>query len=88
MKDGKNLHVPLSGLLHGRLREAAERTGKPATVLAREAIEAYLCQLNKEAIDARLTEWALEMAGSELDLDPALEQASLEFLREDLDTGA
>ncbi len=88
MKDAKNLHVPLSGSLHGRLREAAEQTGRPATVLAREAIEAYLCQLHKESIDSRLTEWAREMAGTEFDLNPDLEEASLEFLRDDHDKGA
>jgi hypothetical protein len=83
MKDGKNLHVPLPGSLHDSLREAAKRAGKPATVLAREAIEAYLRQLNKAAIDGMISDWAREMGGSELDLDPALEEAGLEFLSED-----
>jgi predicted DNA-binding protein len=81
MKNGKNLHVPLPAELHDQLREVAAQLGKPATVLAREAIERHLKGLKKQAIDAAITEWAAEFAGTELDLDSDLEAAGLEFLR-------
>ncbi|MEW6277572.1 MAG: hypothetical protein AB1758_03035 [Candidatus Eremiobacterota bacterium] len=83
MKNARNFHVPIPAPLREELREAAARLGKPATVLAREAIERYLRQLRREAVDAAITEWALEMAGTEYDLDPQLEQAGIEFLLED-----
>ena len=56
--------------------------GRPATVVAREAIEMWLEQrrrrtLVREAIAA----YAVEHAGSPADLDPTLERASLELLR-------
>lgn len=82
MKDGKNLHVPLSGELHGALRDTAARLGRPATAIAREGIERYLRELRKQAVDAALEAWANEVAGSEMDLDPALESAATEFLRQ------
>lgn len=82
MKDVKNLHVPLSVDVHGALKDAAARTGKSATALAREAIERYLRELKKQAVDAAVEAWAREMAGSEMDLDPMLGDAGLEFLRE------
>ena len=70
--------MPLPADLH----EAAQ-LGKPATALAREAIERHLKRLRKEAMDAEITAWALEHAGTEVDLDPALEAATLEFLASD-----
>ena len=82
MKDVKNLHVPLPGKLHSALRDAAARLGKPATTVAREAIERYVHELRKQTIDLAIEAWATEVAGSELDLDPMLEFATVEFLRE------
>jgi hypothetical protein len=43
----KNLHVPLPGDLYTELREEAQRTKRPATKLAREAIELWLKQRRK-----------------------------------------
>jgi predicted DNA-binding protein len=78
MKDAKNLHVPLPGELHSALRDAAARLGKPATTVAREAIERYVLELRKQTIDLAIEAWAIEVAGSELDLDPMLESATVE----------
>jgi len=83
MKDAKNLHVPLPPQLHEELREFATTLGKPATALAREAIERHLKRLRKEVVDATIAAWAVENAGTDVDLDPALESASLEFLAND-----
>lgn len=80
MKNAKNLHVPMPLELHGELRQAAVRLGKPATAVAREAIEVYLRRLQQQATDKAIQEWAQEMAGTEYDLDSELENATVEFL--------
>ena len=80
MKDAKNLHVPMPSDLHDELRKMAAQLGKPATVLAREAIERYLGQLHKQAVDAAIQDWAREVMGTQLELDPQLEAAGVEFL--------
>jgi len=40
----RNFHVPLPEPLYRRLRDAAARAHQPATVVARNAIEAWLRQ--------------------------------------------
>jgi hypothetical protein len=76
----KNLHVPLNADLHGRLRVQAERSLRPATDLAREAIESWLRDQERAAVHAEIAAYAREQAGSSDDLDPALERAGLELL--------
>jgi len=73
-----NLHVPLSGPVHERLRAEATRSGRPATTLAREAIEAWIEERQREAVHEAIAEYAGAMAGSPADLDEALEKASVE----------
>ena len=80
MKNAMNLHVPMPGELHNKLRQAAARLGKPATVVVREAIEIHLRSLQKQAIDLEISDWAREMSGTDYDLDKELETASVEFL--------
>jgi hypothetical protein len=76
----KNFHLPLPDHTYAQLRAAAERTQMPATTLAREAIDAWLRQeLRKTRHDA-IAAYAEEVAGSGLDLDPALEFAGIEHL--------
>jgi hypothetical protein len=60
----------------------AERTHRPATQIAREAINLWLRnQLRKARHDA-IVAYAAEMAGTELDLDPAFESAGVAHLFE------
>ncbi len=80
MKNAKNLHVPLGLELHEELLDAAARLGKPATALARKAIEAYLMQLRREHTDQAVKMWAEEFAGTSLDFDPELEAAGVDCL--------
>ncbi len=54
--------------------------GKPATVIAREAIEEHLKRLQKIIIDQSIQRWAIEVSGTALDLDSELEQAAVDFL--------
>jgi predicted DNA-binding protein len=76
----KNLHVPLSPGLHEQLRREAARTGKPATELAREAIEASLAERQRTALAESIAVYAAAVAGTRDDLDPALERAGVEHL--------
>lgn len=79
-KTAHNLHVPLSGPVHDRLRAEATRSGRPATTLAREAIEAWIAERERHAVHQAIVEYASEMAGSGADLDEDLEKAGVEHL--------
>lgn len=74
-----NLHVPLPGPLHQRLRAEATRSGRPATTLAREAIEAWIREREREQVSEAITEYATREAGIS-DLDPDLERAGVDHL--------
>jgi len=76
-----NFHVPLPPDLHEMLRDEAERSGQPATALAREALQSWLTQRRKQRLHEEITAWASEHAGTELDLDQDLERAGLELLK-------
>ena len=78
----RNLHVPLPGSLHEELRREAERSGKPSTALAREAIEAFLRRRRKRALHEAIAAYASAAAGT-ADLDPSLEQAGVDLLLDD-----
>ena len=76
----KNFHLPLPEQTYRQLREEAARSGVAATVLAREAIGAWLEERRKRELHQAIAEYAAEMAGTPMDLDPDLEEASLEHL--------
>ncbi len=75
-----NLHVPLPGPLHQRLRAEALRSGRPATTLAREAIEAWIGEREREQVSEAIAEYATDVAGTSADIDPVLERAAVEHL--------
>lgn len=77
-----NFHVPLSKELYKKLRMEAERSKRPATELARYAIEAWLKERERECIREAIAQYAARQAGIE-DLDSDLETASVEFLLKD-----
>jgi hypothetical protein len=76
----KNFHVPLDEDVYLRLKGEAERSGKPATELAREAIEATLAERHRAALGESIAHYAVEVAGTSDDLDHDLEQAALQHL--------
>ena len=78
----KNLHVPLSAELHAGLRAESKRVQRPATALARQAIESWLQEQRKLARHAEIATFAEQNAGTGSELDVDLEQASLEHLAE------
>lgn len=76
----KNFHLPLPEQTYTLLRTEAERTQVPATTLAREAIDSWLMCQARKARHAAIAAYAAEMAGTDLDLDRALESAGIERL--------
>ena len=79
-KAKRNLHVPLSGDRHERLRVEAARSRRPATIVARDAIEAWIDARERLAVHEAIADYAREEAGSLADLDPTLENAATEHL--------
>lgn len=78
----KNFHLPLSEETYGLLKYQAERARIPATVLARDVIDSWLRAEWRRQRDQAITAYAQEAAGTNLDLDPDLEAASIEHLIE------
>jgi predicted transcriptional regulator len=77
----KNFHLPLPEDTYQALREAAVAVKRPATVVAREAIEEWLRERQKAVLREAIAAYAVEHAGTVADLDPALEGAGVEALR-------
>jgi hypothetical protein len=77
----RNLHVPLPGPTYAELRAAAERAGRPATELAREAIDRWLAEARRARRQAEILEYAASEAGTAADLAPDLERAGVEVLQ-------
>ena len=76
----KNLHVPMPEPLYRRLRTEAERTGRPATDLAREAIDHWLAEQQRRNVFDAIQAYAHRTAGTRDDLDPRIEAAAIECL--------
>ncbi|HXK04868.1 MAG TPA: hypothetical protein VMS37_20870 [Verrucomicrobiae bacterium] len=76
----RNFHLPLPNETYDQLRSVAERSGMPATALAREAIDLWLRQQLRKARHDAIAAFAQEAAGTRLDLDPELEAAGLDHL--------
>jgi hypothetical protein len=76
----KNFHLPLPEDLFAELRTEAERSQIPTTTLARQALEQWLKDKRRADLRQAIESYAVEMAGSEFDLDEALEDAAVESL--------
>jgi hypothetical protein len=74
----KNFHLPLPAAVYEALRQEAAALRKPATVVAREAIEEWLRERRRAAVREAIAAYAAAHAGTRADLDPDLERASLE----------
>ena len=79
----RNFHLPLPDPLYEKLREEAERLDRPATTLAREAIEDWLRQRQRLALQEAISKYAAHNAGSEVDLDEDLEATSVSQLMDE-----
>jgi hypothetical protein len=76
----KNFHLPLPEDLYAELRTEAERSNIPTTTLARLALEQWLKDKRRADLRDAIEAYAVETAGSEFDLDEALENAAVETL--------
>ena len=76
----KNLHVTLPDDLNEELRSEAERSGQPATEIARDAIREFLRRRRRQALHDEISAYAREVAGMAADLDPELEDSAIEDL--------
>ena len=77
----RNFHVPLPDNVYEALREESSRLGRPATELARAAIESWLKERKRAVMFDAIAEYAA--ASSEkprIDLDDELEAAATEEL--------
>jgi hypothetical protein len=77
----QNFHVPLSKDLYRELRSEARRRRIPATILARQAIEAWIENRRAEALHTEIAAYTTRHAGTAIDLDKDLERAGLEILK-------
>jgi len=77
----KKLNLPLSEETHRALFDESRRTGVPATRLAREALEDWLRQRERERRREEVRRFAMQHAGGDYDLDPALESIAAEELQ-------
>lgn len=76
----RNFHLPLPEETYAQLRAEAERAQVPATMLAREAIDLWLRHQLRRARHRAISAYAVDMAGTHLDLDKDLESAGVEHL--------
>jgi hypothetical protein len=76
----KNFHIPLPDQTYDDLKVAARRSKLPATALAREAIDSWLREQRRKARHHAISAYAMEAAGTRLDLDPDLENMAVEHL--------
>ena len=83
----RNFHVPLSETIYSRLRDLAQRQHRPATQLAKQAVEYWLEEQERLAVHEEIAAYAAQNAGSDDDLDEELEAATLEHL-DDTESGA
>lgn len=77
----KNFHLPLPEDVYEALRHEASLASKPATAIARAALEAWLQERKRAVVREAIATYAARHAGSAADLDPALERAALESWR-------
>lgn len=72
----RNFHVPIPDDIYARLRAEAAKMKRPATGLAREAIEHWLTERERLVVHEAIAEYARAEAGSAADLDDVLERAA------------
>lgn len=76
-----NFHLPLPREIHEMLHQEVERSGQPATALAREALRDWLVQRKRQRVHEEIAAFAEAHAGTDLDLDEDLERAGIEAIR-------
>ena len=76
----RSFRLPLPDDVHEALRREATADHRPATELARDTLTGCLQASQRERVAKEIRRFALDFAGTELDIDPELEQAGVEHL--------
>ena len=76
----KSLRIPLSDEAYAQLKAEAAKADLPASILAREAVDSWLKIQARKIRQEAIAAYAAEYAGTEFDLDPALEAAGVQFM--------
>ena len=76
----RNFHLPLPSEVYQSLQTTAKRLRKPATQVARQAVEAWLKERHAGVIDEEISAYANKCAGTAHDLDGDLEDAAVAHL--------
>ncbi len=76
----KNFHLPLPSDIYQNLQTTAKRLRKPATHVARQALETWLKEQRAAAIHEEIMAYATKSAGTADDLDKVLEDAAVVHL--------
>ncbi len=76
----KKLNLPLSPELHAALFTESRSLGIPATRLARSVLEEWLRKRRRARLEEEIYRFATTWGGTDIDLDPELEQAAAEEL--------
>ncbi len=77
----KKLSLTLPLEMHEALLAESRELGVPATRLVRSLLETWLRERRRIRRREQVRRFAMESAGTELDLDPALEAAAADELR-------
>lgn len=77
----RKLNLPLPEEMHAELFTESREAGVPATRLVRSVLEDWLRERRRGRRREEVRRFALEHAGTELDLDPELENAASAELR-------
>lgn len=77
----KKMNLPLPMPLHSALFGEARRRRVPATRLVRSVLEGWMESQQREREAAEIRRFAAELGGTELDLDPQLEETGIAELR-------
>ena len=81
-----NFHIPLPDPIYQRLKSVAKRQHKPATQLAKQALESWLDEQERLALHEEIATYAAAIAGTVDDLDESIETVTLEHLH-DMESG-
>lgn len=81
----KNFHLPLPENLYDSLKEMSRQLNMSITKIAKQTLEKSVRQWEKEIRHQQIVQFAEQFGGTEYDLDPALENASIESLTDNGD---
>ncbi len=76
----KKLNLPMPPELHEALFAESRSLGVPATRIVRSALEDWLAKRRRARLEEEIHRFATTYGGTEVDLDPQLEQAATEEL--------